>query len=49
MKDFEKITEEMEAIKVHLDTYQNDLINGSNASCSVSAAVPSFLGNPNHI
>ena len=30
-----------------LDKYQNDFINGSNGSCSVSADVPS-LGNPNH-
>ena len=48
MEDFKKITEEMETIKVRLDKYLNDFINGSNGSCSVSAAVPSSLDNPNH-
>ena len=38
----------MEKIMVRLDKYQNDFINGSNGSCSVSAAVPSSLSNPNH-
>ena len=47
MEDFKKITEEMKTIKVRLDKYQNDFINGSNGRCSVSAAVPSSSGNPN--
>ena len=47
MKDFKKVTEKMEVIKVRLDKYQNDFINDSNNSSFVSAAVPS-LGNPNH-
>ena len=47
MEDFNKIIEKMETIKVRLDKYQNDFINGSNGSCSVSTAVPS-LGYPNH-
>ena len=48
MEDFKKITEEMETIKVRSDKYQNDFINGSNGSCSVSVAVLFSSGNPNH-
>ena len=48
MEDFKKIIEEMEAIKLRLDKYRNHEVNGSNDSYSVSAAVPSSSGNPNH-
>ena len=47
MEDLKKITKETETIKVRLDKYQNDFINGSNGSCSVSAAVYSSSGSPN--